>query len=101
MSEETFKSDRPRRSTRAPLQATGASSAQPKRKLDIAEDDEQEYPDQGPSTNRKKSKVDQMEILLRDPKSALTTMDISVGVLRQLELILQSRPAYSRVLPRA
>lgn len=27
---------------------------------------------------RKKPKLDQLQILLRDPKSALTTMDISV-----------------------
>jgi len=100
MSEEPFKSDPPRRSVRASartLQATTASSTQQKRKPRNAADDEplEDSGVAGPS-NRKKPKVDQLEILLRDPKSTLTKMDIT-DVVNSIAWELLSEDARARL----
>lgn len=98
-------SSRPRRSTRAPVrtpEVTVTRANQPKRKsenaclirlsiskllITIHQGDEDEDV-AGLSNTRKKQKLDQLQILLCDPKSALTTMDISVCVSMHIEPVL-------------
>ena len=91
MNDETFKSDRPRRSARAPVKLTYNATIQSKRKtdkvyfiamysftadfgLEKAGEDSIDVK----SSAHKKQKLDPLQSLFQDPNSALTTMDIAV-----------------------